>query len=198
MTYILATANPGKIAEMKKILSGLGIDIKTREDMGIDIDVEETGTTFIENATLKAKAICKASGMPAIADDSGLIVDTLGGAPGVYASSYGGDGLDPKQRYLYLLEKLGNTEQRSAKFVSTIVCAFPGGSIISASGECCGSIAYEPQGTGGFGYDPVFIPDGMDKTMAELTADEKNAISHRGKALREFVKVLEKYLSLNA
>lgn len=191
MTFVLATANPGKIAEMKDILSEIGVDIVTRDDLGITIDVEETGTTFIENATLKARAICKAANMPAIADDSGLCVDALGGEPGVYTSSYGGEELSNRERYMYLLKQMKNTEQRTAKFVSTIVCAFPNGDILTATGECCGTIATQPCGDGGFGYDPVFIPDGYKKTMGEMTPDEKNAISHRGKSLREFVRLLQ-------
>lgn len=191
MTFVLATANPGKIAEMKDILSEIGVDIITRDDLGITIDVEETGTTFIENATLKARAICKAANMPAIADDSGLCVDALSGEPGVYTSSYGGEELSNRERYMYLLKQMKNTEQRTAKFVSTIVCAFPNGDILTATGECCGTIATQPCGDGGFGYDPVFIPDGYKKTMGEMTPDEKNAISHRGKSLREFVRMLQ-------
>lgn len=191
MTYVLATANPGKVREMKAVLSDLYIDIITRDDLNITIDVEETGTTFLENATLKAKAICEASHMPAIADDSGLVVDALGGEPGVYTSSYGGEELTNEQRYRYLLSKMENMEQRGAKFVSTIVCAFPDGKLLSAVGECEGTIATEPRGSGGFGYDPVFIPQGSTKTMGEMAPDEKNAISHRGKALRKFAEVLE-------
>ena len=194
-TFVLATANPGKIHEMRTIMTELGIDSISREDAGIDIIVEETGSTFMENALLKAEAICKISGMPAIADDSGLMVDALGGAPGVFSSTYGGERLDATARYTYLLEKMGKMEQRAAKFVCIIVCAFPDGSIISAQGECLGEIALSPRGAGGFGYDPVFIVEGTGKTMAELLPDEKNALSHRGKALEAFAKQLR---NLNA
>ena len=189
--FVLATANPGKIREMREIMASLGIEVVTREDLGIDIDVEETGLTFIENAMLKAEAICRESGLPAIADDSGLMVDALGGAPGLYSSSYGGEHLTNDERYAYLLKKMENMEQRSAKFVCCIVCMFPGGDMITAEGECEGKIAAEPRGAGGFGYDPVFLVNGMDKTMAELLPEEKNAISHRSKALREFVEKLK-------
>lgn len=194
MKYALATANPGKIKEIREILSNLGIDFVTREDLGIDFDIEETGDTFFENAKLKAEAICKASNMPAIADDSGLVVDALDGAPGVYTSSYGGEELSNDERYMYMLDKMkniDNMEQRTAKFVSTIVCAYPDGKILTASGECEGHIAKSPRGTGGFGYDPVFVPAGEERTLAEMSLVEKNAISHRGKALRKFAEVLK-------
>jgi len=194
MKFVLATANPGKVKEMREILSELGIDIITRNDLGIDIEVEETGTTFLENATIKAEAICAASRLPAIADDSGLMVDALGGEPGVYSSSYGGEDLTAEKRCDYLLSKMKNMEQRGAKFVCTIVCCYPDGTKIAATGECLGEIDTKPHGSGGFGYDPVFRlfrPDGTDKTMAELSAEEKNLISHRGKALRNFVELLK-------
>jgi len=186
MKYVLATANPGKIKELGKILSELGIEFLTRKDLGIDIEIDETGSTFLENATLKADAITDASGMPAIADDSGLIVDALGGEPGLYSSSYGGEELADSERCMYLLGKMENIQQRRAKFVCTIVCSFPDGKHIAATGECHGEIMTAPGGSDGFGFDPVFLPDGKDRTMAELTIDEKNEISHRGIALREF------------
>jgi XTP/dITP diphosphohydrolase len=195
LCYVLATANPGKIGEMREILSALGIDYITRDDLSIDIEVEETGSTFLENATLKARAICTASGMPAIADDSGLVVDALGGEPGLYSSSYGGAELTDKERCLYLLKKMKNMEQRQAKFVCTIVCAFPDDTLLTASGECNGTILTNPRGDNGFGYDPVFLPDGKNKTTAELTAVEKNAISHRGAALREFAVILKNHIT---
>ena len=190
MKFVLATANPGKIREMREILPGFGVRFISRNEIGIDIEVEETGTTFYENALIKARAICTLSGLPAIADDSGLIVEALGGAPGVYTSSFGGEKLSESERCDYLIKKLNDTEQRNAKFVCTIVCVFPNGDIISAKGECCGTIAYEPAGLGGFGYDPIFIAEGFDKTMAELSPDEKNRTSHRGAALREFAQLL--------
>ena len=193
MKYVIATANPGKVREMREILSDIGIDIITRDDLGIDIDVEETGTTFFENAELKARTICTVSGMPAIADDSGLIVDALDGKPGVYSSSFGGEALSSDERCMYLLRKMDNMEQRHAKFVCTIICAYPDGDLITATGECSGTITTKPRGSNGFGYDPVFLPDGMNRTMAELTSLEKNAISHRGKALVNFAKLLKSY-----
>ena len=186
MKLVLATANKGKISEMQDILSGMGIKIVTRKDLGIELEVEETGTTFLENATLKAEAICKVSGLPAIADDSGLVVDALNGEPGVYSSSYGGPELDDRQRCEFLLGKLRNVEQRNAKFVCNIVCVFPDGFVLESAGECRGAISAEPRGSNGFGYDPVFLVHGYDRTLAELSPDEKNEVSHRGKALRGF------------
>jgi len=183
--FVLATANQGKVREMRSILSSLGIDFVSRNEINIDIDIEETGTTFLENATLKATKISEISSLPAMADDSGLMVEALDGAPGVYSSSFGGDDLTDYERCLFLLKKIENMEQRRAKFVCTIVCVFPDGNMVSAVGECHGTISTTPMGTGGFGYDPVFIPDGYDKSMAELTSDEKNKISHRSIALRE-------------
>lgn len=189
MKFALATANTGKIKEIQTILGARGIDIVTRSELGIDFDIEETGNTFLANATLKAKAICEATGLPAIADDSGLCVDALGGAPGVWTSSFGGEGLTDAERRSYLLDCMKNEEHRGAKFVCTIVCIFPDGGMIVATGECRGEIPLLPAGTGGFGYDPVFRAAGMDRTNAELTSDEKNIISHRGKALRQFAEL---------
>ena len=191
MKFALATANPGKIREIREILSGSDVELVSREELGIYFEVEETGSTFFENAFIKAKAVSEASGLPAIADDSGLIVDALDGEPGVYSSSYGGEELEGSQRYLYLLEKMKNKEQRRAKFVCTIVCVFPDGSYISAEGECAGQIAAAPRGSGGFGYDPVFLVDGTNKTIAELSQKEKNQVSHRGAALRRFARRLK-------
>jgi len=193
LKFVLATANPGKIQEMREILFELGIEFVTREELGINIIVEETGSTFIENALLKAKAICEASDLPAVADDSGLMVNALNGEPGVYSSTFGGAELDCEERCAYLLERLRGVEQRGAKFVSTIVCAFPDGLVMSAVGECNGKITTIPRGINGFGYDPVFIADGETRTMAELSPQEKNKASHRGKALREFADMLQAY-----
>ena len=132
--------------------------------------------------------------MPAIADDSGLCVDALGGAPGVYSARYGGPGLDDAGRYRLLLENMRGQTPRTAKFVSVITCCFPNGDVLTARGECQGTIAYAPQGEGGFGYDPVFFLPQRKKTFAQLTAEEKNEISHRGKALALFREKLQDYL----
>ena len=184
MRFVLATANPGKIREMREILAEFDIEVVDRKEIGIDIDIEETGSTFLENATLKARAICIASGLPAIADDSGLVVDALNGGPGVYSSSYGGENLTDSERCEYLLEIMKGKKQRSAKFVCIVVCMFPDGSLITAEGECLGEITAKPQGYYGFGYDPIFRVGGTDRTMAEMHPHEKNFLSHRNEALR--------------
>lgn len=194
MKLVLASKNKKKLAEMNAILSGLGVEVCSEAEAGVDVDVEETGATFEENSLLKARAVMEASGMPAIADDSGLCVDCLGGAPGVYSARYGGGGLDDTQRYRLLLENMKGQLTRAAKFVSVITCCFPNGDVLSARGECPGTIAYAPMGEGGFGYDPVFFVPELNKTFAQLTAEEKNAISHRGKALAAFQEKLKAYL----
>ena len=184
MRFVIATNNPGKLKEMREILSEIGFDAISLAEAGVEVDVEETGSTFMENALLKAEAACRATGLPAIADDSGLSVAALNGAPGVYSKRFGGGGLDSSGLCTYLLKTMEGMEQRDAKFVSSIVCAFPDGSILSAEGECHGEITNAPRGSGGFGYDPVFLVAGDSRTMAELSPDEKNALSHRNAALR--------------
>ena len=195
MKLVLASKNKKKLVEMNDILSQLGIEVCSEAEAGVDVEVEETGTTFEENSLLKARAVMEASGLPAIADDSGLCVDALGGAPGVYSARYGGEGLDDIQRYRLLLENMRGQMPRTARFVSVITCCFPNGDVISARGECPGTIAFAPMGEGGFGYDPVFFVPTLKKTFAQLTAEEKNAISHRGKALEAFQVNLKEYLS---
>ena len=192
MKFILATHNPGKLREMSDILSHL--EVVSPADMGITVEVEETGTTFAENAMLKAKAICAASGLPAIADDSGLCVDALNGGPGVYSARYGGEELDDRGPYMLLLNSLRGQTTRAAHFACAIACAFPDGKTLTAEGRCDGAIAFAPLGEGGFGYDPVFLVPEKGKTFGQLTAEEKSAISHRGRALRDFSAKLETYL----
>ena len=194
MKFVLATHNPGKLKEMADILSGLGVEVVSPADVGISVDVEETGTTFAENAMLKAKAICALAKLPAIADDSGLCVDALNGGPGVYSARYGGEGLDDKGRYTLLLQNLRGQTTRAAHFTCSIACAFPTGDTITAEGQAPGTIAFAPMGENGFGYDPVFFVPEKAKTFAQLTQAEKAEISHRGKALREFSEKLETYL----
>ena len=194
MRLVLASKNQKKLAEMNDILSHLGIQVCSEAEVGVDVEVEETGTTFEENSLLKARAVMEASGLPAIADDSGLCVDALSGAPGVYSARYGGPDLDDVGRYRLLLENMRGQSPRTAKFVSVITCCFPNGDVLTARGECPGTIAFAPMGEGGFGYDPVFFIPGLKKTFAQLTPEEKNAISHRGKALELFKAKLEEYL----
>ena len=194
MKFVLATHNPGKLKEMADILSSLGVEVVSPADLGVDLEVEETGTTFAENAMLKAKAICEASGLPAIADDSGLCVDALNGGPGVYSARYGGEGLDDAGRTRLLLENMRGQTTRAAHFACAIACVFPNGKTLTAEGRCDGAVAFAPMGTGGFGYDPVFLVPEKGKTFSQLTEAEKNEISHRGKALRDFAGKLETYL----
>ncbi len=195
--FLIATHNMKKRDELYRILSPLGIDVKTAEQAGVEItDVDETGETFYENAFLKAQSGCRESGMPCVADDSGLAVDYLVGAPGVYSARFAGEhGNDEKnnQKLLKLLRDVP-VEERTARFVSVVCCVFPNGDVISARGECEGYIGFEPKGDGGFGYDPLFMVG--DKSFAELTADEKDALSHRGNALRIISEKLKDYMSL--
>ena len=194
MKFVLATHNPGKIQEMRDILSQLGVEVVSPAELGVDVDVEETGDTFAENAMLKAKAICAAAGLPAIADDSGLCVDALNGGPGVYSARYGGEGLDDAGRTALLLQNMRGQTTRAAHFACAIACAFPNGDTLTAEGRCDGAVAFAPMGQGGFGYDPVFLVPEKAKTFSQLTAEEKNEISHRGRALRAFAEKLETYL----
>ena len=194
MKFVLATQNAGKVKEMSAILAQFDIEVISAKDAGIHLDVEETGTTFAENAMLKAKAICEAANLPAIAHDSGLCVDALNGGPGVYSARYGGEGLDDKGRYQLLLNNMRGQSTRAAHFACAIACAFPDGKTLTAEGRCNGTIAFAPMGEGGFGYDPVCFVPAKAKTFSQLTAEEKNEISHRGKALEDFVKKLETYL----
>lgn len=187
MKVILASKNQHKLTELSAILSQLGFEIALESEYGLDIDVEETGTTFEENSFLKADAVMKASGLPVLADDSGLMVDALDGAPGVYSARYGHKASD-KERTVYLLENMKDVpeERRGAKFVCVITCLFPDGRKIVARGECPGVIARAPHGENGFGYDPVFYLPELGMTYAELPSEQKNAISHRARALQDF------------
>lgn len=194
MKFVLATHNQKKLREMDEILSAYGVEVVSPKELGIDLEVEETGTTFAENAMLKAKAICEAAGLPAIADDSGLCVDALSGAPGVYSARYGGEGLDDVGRYRLLLENLRGQTSRTAHFACAIACAFPNGDTLTAEGKVEGTIAFAPMGEGGFGYDPIFFYPPLRKTFGQLTAEEKHGISHRGRALEDFCAKLATYL----
>ena len=186
MKVVLASHNKKKMVEMRAILSRMGVEVISQAEVGLDLEPEETGTTFEENARIKAKAVMEASGLPAIADDSGLMVDALGGEPGVYSARYGGEGLDDTGRWQLLLKNMAGQTNRACKFVSVICCAFPDGTELMARGECPGVLAQGPSGDGGFGYDPIFYLPQLGKTMAQLTPEEKNQISHRAQALAGF------------
>ena len=196
MKYVIATHNAHKLIELQRILAPLGIEAVTDRDLGMDLpDVEETGTTFAENAYLKAASACRETGLPAIADDSGLVVDALNGRPGVYSARYGGEEATDDDRNVLLLEEMKDVPkgQRSARFVSAVCCVFPNGDILRAEGTFEGEIAYAPAGENGFGYDPIFLVG--DRTSAEMTSAEKDAVSHRGNALKQFSMDLEQYLA---
>jgi len=196
MKLILASNNGHKLREFKEILCPLGIEIISQSEAGCHFEVEETGTTFEENAYLKAVAVTQVTGLPAVADDSGLAVDALDGAPGIYSARYTGNDADSDEdRLFFLLKNMENEEQRSARFVSCISCTFPNGDRIDTRGECEGNLQYAPTGENGFGYDPIFRPVGYNCSMAELSPDEKNAISHRGKSLMKFYDKLKEYLN---
>ena len=210
MKLVLASKNQKKLVEMRDILSHMGVEVCLQSDVGVDVDVEETGTTFEENALIKAETICKASGLPTIADDSGLCVDALDGAPGVYSARYCGHHGDDEANNDKLLAAMQAVPagQRGAKFVSAVCFILPDGRHLTCMGECPGSIAFTRLcGDYGFGYDPLFIPAdcGVGKTdkrpntenrsYAQLTPDEKDAISHRGNALAALEKQLPSFLS---
>ena len=195
MDFILATNKMKKLAEIQRILSPLGINVVTAKMLGVTLeDVEEDGETFEDNAKLKARAACKEMNMPAIADDSGLCVDYLNGAPGIFSARFAGEhGNDEKNNDL-LLEKLKGVpmEKRTAYYVCAICCIFPDGRRIVVRGECHGHIGFERDGHEGFGYDPLFLING--KSFGRYTAYEKDKISHRGNALRKLAGELEKIM----
>lgn len=193
MDFILATNNMKKLSEMQRILSPLGIEVKTAKMLGLELaEVEEDGDTFETNAKIKAESACAMTGLPAIADDSGLCVDYLNGAPGIFSARFAGEhGNDEKNNDL-LLKKLEGVpmEQRTAYYVCAICCVFPDGQEITVRGECHGHIGFERDGNAGFGYDPLFIIEG--KSFGRYTAEDKDKISHRGNALRALASELEK------
>lgn len=193
MKAVLASHNPGKLKEMQLWLAPLGIQLMLESDLGLNIEVDETGATFEENSLLKAHTVASKTHLLAIADDSGLCVDALDGAPGVHTARYGGDGLDDSQRYHLLLDNLGNCSDRTAKFVSVVTCVFPNGDVVSARGELPGTITVAPKGTGGFGYDPVFFVPTQGKTLAEMTMEERADCSHRAAAIRALSQKLDDY-----
>ena len=187
MKMVLASKNPHKLVEIQKIVERFDIQLVLESELGVDIDVEETGTTFEENSLLKAKAVMEATGFPALADDSGIAVDALNGAPGVYSARYGfDDSLDDWGRLQLLLKNTENVPdgQRQAQFVCVITLMTPDGQVIQARGEVHGELLRTPAGTGGFGYDPIFYYPPLGKTLAEVAPEEKNQVSHRARALK--------------
>lgn len=198
MKICIASRNRGKIAELHKLLSQYITDTElvllSLDDVGFVGEIEENGATFEENALIKARAAAEASGLCSIADDSGLIVNALNGEPGVYSARYAGEPCDDAKNNAKLLEKLTGVADRSAAFVCTIACVIPEGQPLAGepmigTGYCPGEILFNPRGKGGFGYDPLFWFDPFGKTFAEMSAEEKNAISHRGAGVKAFAEV---------
>ncbi len=197
MQIVLASRNKKKISELKTLLSERfpGCEVLSPDDIGIDGEIEETGETFEENALIKARA-CAGHGYISVADDSGIEVDALGNRPGVYSARYAGEhGNDEKNndKLLSELESVPDGE-RGARYTCVVACVFPDGRYFTVRGECRGRILRERHGTGGFGYDPLFYVEEYGRTMAEITPEEKNRISHRGKAMRKFAEEFEKYI----
>lgn len=191
ITVVLATHNAHKVAELRRILDGDGVELVSGADLAIP-DVDEIGHTFAENALLKARACAVETGLHAIADDSGLVVDALGGDPGVRSARYAGNHGDDDANLRLVLERLGASSQRSGRFVCVAAMVTPDGREVTAEGVMEGTITREPHGDGGFGYDPIFVAHGEQRTNAELTPAEKDAISHRGAAFRALRPHLEK------
>ena len=197
MKIIAATSNPGKVREIKKIFSLPTLEILSMKEAGIDIEVAENGTSLEENALIKARAIARLCGCAVVSDDSGLCVDALGGAPGIYSARYAGDDATDGERIEKLLSALAGEKNRDAKFVSVVAFITPDGKEFSAEGEVLGRITEELKGNGGFGYDPVFYSYELKKTFGEASADEKNSISHRARALHGLYQTLKENNILN-
>jgi XTP/dITP diphosphohydrolase len=193
---LVATNNPGKVREYQALLKGLPLTLTYPAQEGIDIEVEETGSTFAQNARLKATAYARTSGLLTLADDSGLEVDALGGEPGTRSARYAGQGASDEDRYRLLLSKLEGVpwQQRTARFRCVIAVARPQGKVRTAQGTCEGVIAFEPRGKHGFGYDPVFYMPEHGQTMAELEPEVKNRISHRARAAEGARRILQELL----
>ena len=188
-TLVLASGNKGKIAEIGEMLPEFSVI--GYKDAGLDFEIEETGATFYENALIKAKAVSEALGLPALADDSGLCVNALGGAPGIFSARFAGDGND-EHNIVKLLKELDGVKDRSAKFVCSLVLYYPDGKIISAEGETNGEILFERAGENGFGYDPIFYSADLKKSLGEASSKEKNSVSHRSRALKNLKEKLKK------
>lgn len=191
MKFLVATNNQGKLKEFNQILGELGIECVSLRDLGITADVEETGTTFLENALLKAKEIYQIAKIPTISDDSGLMVDALDGEPGVYSARYAGEPSDDQKNMDKLLANLKEEPNRTARFKSVIAAVFSEDDIVVAEGECEGVIIDEKRGKNGFGYDPIFYVESLGKTFSEMTDAEKNSLSHRGNAIRNLKEQLK-------
>ena len=189
MELIIASNNQNKLSEIKAILGDSFDSVISMSDAGLDIDIEENGDTFLENALIKARTVSELTGKVALGDDSGLVVEALGGAPGVYSARYANAHGDYDKNNALLLKNMEGMENRKAKFTTVMVMYFPGGNFLFAEGEATGSILKEKKGKEGFGYDPVFFSDELNITFAEASSEQKNAVSHRAKALKNLLKV---------
>ncbi|MGC8838060.1 MAG: XTP/dITP diphosphatase [Anaerolineae bacterium] len=194
MKLLIATHNPGKVRELRALLGDLPLELTWPGELGLDLQVEESGASFEENARLKALAYARASGLWTLADDSGLEVDALGGAPGVHSARYGGPGASDVDRYRLLLERMAGVPegQRQARFRCVVALASPQGQVWTAEGRVEGVVAREPRGENGFGYDPVFYMPDLGCTMAELPQEQKNRLSHRARAVEAIRPLLER------
>ncbi len=194
---VVATRNLGKVQEFERLLMHIPFELISLDEAGVpsDMDVEETGSTFYDNAGIKARAYAEASGLLTLAEDSGLEVDTLGGEPGVRSARYGGPGYDDEGRVRLLLDNMKNIpwEERAGRFRSTIAISTPAGKLTTVEGSVEGMIIFEPRGTGGFGYDPIFYVPSIGKTTSEMSMDEKNVISHRAKAAQKALALLREW-----
>lgn len=192
---VFATGNAGKMKEVRMILADLGAEVVSMKEAGISIDIEENGTTYEENALIKARAVAAATDDIVLADDSGLEIDSLGGEPGVYSARYMGEDTPYSVKNANLISRLDGVpdEKRTARFVCAIAAVLPGGRELTVRAAIEGRIGYQEKGSGGFGYDPIFYVPELRKTTAELTGEEKNLVSHRGKALRLMKEELKKY-----
>ncbi len=191
---VLASSNRGKLAEFRRLLVGLPLELRSLADFP-EVRLPEEGDAYAPNAETKARTVAEQTGRPALADDSGLEVDALGGAPGPRSARYGGPGLDDAGRAVRLLDELAGAGDRAARFVCVAALALPDGRIHTTRGECAGRILAAPTGGGGFGYDPVFAPEGERRSMAELTDEEKDRVSHRGRALAALLPILREALA---
>ena len=194
MKIVAATTNQGKVREFQEILGELGFEVTSIHEMGIDVEIEETGSSFTENALIKARAVSLLCDLPVIADDSGLCVDALDGGPGIYSARFAGDEASDEDRNQKLLELMKNETNRSAKYVASIAFIFPDGREITAEATVEGEILDKEQGTGGFGYDPLFYCTEINKCFGIASPEEKNEVSHRGRALKKLCEILKKQM----
>lgn len=192
MKIIAATKNKGKIKEIQEILSPLGFEVISQQEAGYDLDILETGDTFEKNALIKARALAMICDEHVLADDSGLCIDALDGRPGIYSARYAGEGASDADKVTKILCEMDGIKDRDAKFVTSVAFIFPDGEELTASGEVLGHITQTPSGANGFGYDPIFYSEELQKTFADATDDEKNSVSHRGRALAALCEKLKK------